>query len=74
MRKIIIIGLVVVALFGMANLVYSWCMGPPYGCMRCPTCGSIGQVFLEEEVGTGFSKTCIYYLKCWRGHVWVCAQ
>lgn len=74
MRKIIIIGLLLVALFGITNLVYSWCFGPPIECKTCPTCGSIGQVFLEQEVGTGLSKTCLYYLKCSKGHVWTCAS
>lgn len=74
MRKIVIIGLLLVALFGITNLAYSWCIGPPYGCTTCTTCGGIGQVFLQKEVGTGLSKTCIYYLKCWKGHVWTCAS
>lgn len=74
MRKIIIIGLLLVALFGMVSLAFSYCAGPPFGCKMCPTCGGFGQVFLEKEVGTGYSKTCIYYLKCWQGHVWNCAN
>lgn len=32
MRKIIIIGLLLVALFGMVSLVFSWCFSSPFGC------------------------------------------
>jgi hypothetical protein len=74
MRKTMVIGLLVVGLLGITSLAYSWCIGPPFGCTTCPTCGSIGTVFLQEEVGTGLSKTCLFYLKCWRGHVWTCAS
>ncbi len=74
MRKMMIIALLLVGLLAITSFAYSLCGGPPYGCKTCLTCGSIGQVFYEQEVGTGFSKTCIYYLKCWRGHVWNCAS
>ena len=74
MRKTMMIGLVLVALFTTTSLAYSWCVGTPYGCMTCPTCGGLGTVFHEEEFGTGSTKTCLYYLKCWRGHVWTCAN
>jgi len=74
MRKIVLIALILVGIFGIVSIAYSFCMGPPFGCTNCPTCGAIGTVFYKKEVGSGFSKTCLYYLKCWQGHVWNCAS
>ncbi len=74
MKRITLIALILVGLFGITSIAYSFCTAPPFGCTNCPTCGGIGTVFLQKEVGSGLVKTCIYYLKCWKGHVWNCAN
>lgn len=74
MVRITMIALILSGLICLAGIAYAFCLGPPYECTKCPDCGSMGTVFKTEQVGEGLIRTCLFYLKCWRGHVWVCAR
>ncbi len=73
-HTMVIVAVAFALLMATTVVCYSWCLGPPYNCSNCPYCGSLGTVIEQREVGSGFNKTCIYTMKCWNGHVWVCAQ
>jgi len=74
MKKALIIVMVIVALISMSGFVYSICIGPSFGCKKCPTCGGKGNVIKTEEVKGVIGTKCIYHLECRKGHVWMCSD